>query len=60
LDFNAEVYRDVFKPATGNESLHEISNDNGVTAINFATSKNLFEKSITFSQQKHSYIYLDI
>jgi hypothetical protein len=38
-DFNAKVGReDIFKPTIGNESLHEISNDNGV---NFATSKNL-------------------
>jgi exonuclease III len=30
-DFNAKVGReDIFKPAIGNESLHEISNDNGV------------------------------
>jgi hypothetical protein len=28
-DFNAKVGReDIFKPATGNESLHQISNDN--------------------------------
>jgi exonuclease III len=28
-DFNAEVDReDIFKPTIGNESLHEISNDN--------------------------------
>jgi hypothetical protein len=40
-DFNAEVGReDSFKPTTGNESSHEISNDNGVRAVNFATSKN--------------------
>jgi hypothetical protein len=33
-DFNAKVGReDIFKPTTGNESLHKISNDNG-----FATS----------------------
>jgi hypothetical protein len=30
-DFNAKVGREgIFKPTTGNESLHEISNDNGV------------------------------
>jgi hypothetical protein len=49
-DFNAKVGReDIFKPITGNESLHEASNDNGVIrAVNFATSKNLFVKSTTF------------
>jgi hypothetical protein len=40
LDFNVKVGReDIFKPPIGNESLHEISNDNGVTVANFATSK---------------------
>jgi hypothetical protein len=39
-DFNAKVGKvDVFKPRVGNESLHEISNDNGVRLLNFATSK---------------------
>jgi hypothetical protein len=37
-DFNAKVGReDIFKPTIGNESLHEISNDNGVRVVNFAT-----------------------
>jgi hypothetical protein len=41
-DFNAEVGREnIFKPTIGNESLHEIGNDNGVRVVNFATSKNL-------------------
>jgi hypothetical protein len=39
-DFNAKVRReDVFKATIGNESLQEISNDNGVRLVNFATSK---------------------
>jgi hypothetical protein len=43
-DFNAEVGReDIFKPTTGNENLHETSNDNGVRIVKFATSKNLSE-----------------
>jgi exonuclease III len=38
-DFNARVGReDILKPV-GSESVHEISNDNGVRVVNFATSK---------------------
>jgi hypothetical protein len=41
-DFNAKLGREnIFKPTIGNESLHKISNDNGVRVVNFATSKNL-------------------
>jgi hypothetical protein len=50
-DFNAKVGReDSFKPTIGNESLHEISNDNGVRLVNFATStcKNLRVKRTMF------------
>ncbi|PNF40426.1 hypothetical protein B7P43_G18211, partial [Cryptotermes secundus] len=48
-DFNAKVGReDIFKPTTGNESLHEISNANGVRVVNFATSKYLTVKSTMF------------
>jgi exonuclease III len=44
-DFNTKVDReDIFKPTTRNESLHEISNDNGVRVVNSATSKNIFVK----------------
>jgi exonuclease III len=44
-DFNAIVCReDIFKPTFGNESLHKISNDNGVRVVNFATSENLIVK----------------
>jgi hypothetical protein len=40
-DFNPKLGReDIFKPTVGNESLHEISNDNGVGLVNFATYKN--------------------
>jgi hypothetical protein len=48
-DFNAKVSRaDIFKPTIGNESLHEIANDNGVRLVNFATSKNLTVRSTMF------------
>jgi hypothetical protein len=40
----------IFKPINGNESSHEISNDNGVRVVNFAASKNLVIKSIMFPQ----------
>jgi hypothetical protein len=36
LDFNAKVGReDIFKTTIGNESLNEISNNNGVRVVNF-------------------------
>jgi exonuclease III len=48
-DFNAKVGReDLFKPTVENESLHEISNDNGVRLVNVAASKNLRIKSTMF------------
>jgi hypothetical protein len=44
-DFNAKVGReDIFKPTIENESWCEISHDNGVKVVNFATSKNLTVK----------------
>jgi hypothetical protein len=49
VDFNAKVGRDeIFKPIIGNERLYEISNENGVRLVNFATSKDLRVKSTTF------------
>jgi hypothetical protein len=51
-DFIAKVgKKDISKPTIGNESLHEISNDNGVRLLNFATSKNLTVKSTMFPQR---------
>ena len=48
-DFNAKLGREnIFKPTIGNASLHHDSNDNGVRIVNFATSKNLVVKSMTF------------
>jgi hypothetical protein len=45
-DLNAKVGReDICKPTIGNESLHEISYDNGERVVNFATSKILVVKS---------------
>jgi hypothetical protein len=56
-DFNAKVgTENIFKPTIGNETLHEISNNNGVRIINFATSKNLVVHSTMFSHRKiHKY-----
>ncbi|PNF21163.1 hypothetical protein B7P43_G05096 [Cryptotermes secundus] len=48
-DFNAKVAReDIFKQKIRNESLHEISNDNGVREVNLATSENITVKSTMF------------
>jgi hypothetical protein len=48
-DFNAKVGREhIFKPTFGNESSHEITNDNGVRLVNFAASENLVFRSTKF------------
>jgi hypothetical protein len=58
-DFNAKVGREyIFKPTIGNENLHEISNDNGVKVVNFATSKNLIVKCTMFPHRNiHKYTW---
>jgi hypothetical protein len=57
-DFSAKVGKEgSFKPTIGNESLHEISDDNGVRLVNFATFKNLRVKSTMFPHLNiHKYI----
>jgi hypothetical protein len=48
----------IFTPTIGNESLQEISNDNRVRTVNFATSKNLVIKSTKFPHKKiHKYTW---
>jgi hypothetical protein len=48
----------MFKPTIGNESLHEISNDNGVGLVNFTRSKNLTFKTTMFPHRNnHKYIW---
>jgi len=58
-DFNAKVGREnIFKPTTGQESLHQDSIDNGVRLVNFATSKNLVVKSTMFPHRNiHKYTW---
>jgi hypothetical protein len=58
-DLNAIVGReDIFKLTIGNESLHEISNDNGVRVVNFAITKNLIVKSTMFPHRNiHKYTW---
>jgi hypothetical protein len=52
-DFNVKVGReDSFKPTIGIESLHEISNGDGVRLVNFATSKSFIVKSTMFPHRK--------
>jgi hypothetical protein len=48
-DFNVKVGgENIFKPTIRNESLHKISNDNGVSVVNFAPAKSLIVKSAMF------------
>jgi hypothetical protein len=58
-DFSAKVGReDIFKPTIRNQSSHEISNENGVRLINFATSKHLRFKSTMFTHSNiHKYTW---
>ena len=58
-DFNAKVVREnIFKPTTGQESLHQNSNENGVRLVKFATSKNLMVKSTMFPDRNiHKYTW---
>jgi hypothetical protein len=60
--FNAKVGReDIFKPIIGNESLHEINNDNGIRVVKFATSKNLSVKSTMFPHLNiHKYTWTSL
>jgi hypothetical protein len=45
-DFTSKVDReDILKATNGNESLREISNDNGVSVVNFDKSKNVTVKA---------------
>ena len=45
-DFSAKVGgENIFKPTVGNERLRQVSNDNGVRIVNFATSKNVVVQS---------------
>jgi hypothetical protein len=49
-DLNGKVGREnIFKQTHGNERLPEISNDNGVRVVNFATSKNSVVESTQHS-----------
>jgi endonuclease/exonuclease/phosphatase family metal-dependent hydrolase len=57
-DFNAKVGReDIFKPTIGKESLHKISDDNGVRLVNFATPKNLSQKYDVPHRNIHKYTW---
>jgi hypothetical protein len=57
-DIKAKIGKeDTFKATIGNESLHEISNENGVRLVNIATSKNLSQK---YDVPTSEHPYLDV
>jgi hypothetical protein len=46
-DFNTKLGRDnILRPTIWIESIHQGNNDNDVIIVNFATSKNVFVKSM--------------
>jgi hypothetical protein len=47
---------DIFKPTTGNKSLHEMYNDNGLRVVNFAISKNLNTKGTMFPEYNRHFV----
>jgi len=61
-DFNAKAGgENIFKPTTGNGSLHRDNNDNGVRTVNFATSESLIVTSTMFPHRNtYSIMHLDI
>jgi hypothetical protein len=58
--FIAKLGREIILKATiENDSLHQGSNDYGVRIVNFATSTNLFVKSIMFTRRNiHKYTWV--
>ena len=58
LDFNAKLGRvNIFKPTTGNKSLHQDNNDDGVRIVNFATSKCLVKSTMFLHRNIHKYTW---
>jgi hypothetical protein len=52
-DFDVKIGKeDIFRPTFGNESLQEISKNNGLRVVYFATSKNLTVKRKIFPHYK--------
>jgi hypothetical protein len=57
-DFNAKVGgEEIFKPINVSESLLETNKDNGVRAVNSATSKNLSVKRTFPNRDIHKHIW---
>jgi uncharacterized Fe-S cluster-containing radical SAM superfamily protein len=55
--FNVKIGReDILKPTIVNESLHEISKDNGVRVVKFSTQESLIGSNTTFPHRNiHKY-----
>jgi hypothetical protein len=61
-DFNGKLVREgIFKPTSGNENLHQDSNNNDVRIVTSATSNNLVVKSTIFPHQNiHKHIWTSL
>jgi hypothetical protein len=58
-DFNAKVGRqDIFKLTSENKSLHEISNNNGIRVVNFATKSKVQCSHIATSINIHGSLWM--
>uniref|UniRef100_A0A2S2NJR6 Craniofacial development protein 2 n=1 Tax=Schizaphis graminum TaxID=13262 RepID=A0A2S2NJR6_SCHGA len=59
-DFNAEIGRErYYRSIIGNQSLYELSNDNGTKLVNFAAAKGLVFKSTMLPRKDiHKYTWI--
>jgi uncharacterized membrane protein len=59
-DLNSKIHRkDIFRPTAVNESLHEISNDNGIRVVKFGIPETLIIKNKMFPHRNiHKFTWI--